>query len=930
MDRRGASGGGAGGSILIRANSITGTTNPAASTAGTPVGTSATWAAAEDTLLNLAKSTLKRLRFEVSNEGTGAASGTTYRLEVSGPDPASCSAAAFSAVPTAATGHWQIVDSANLTGGAASTNVTPGLTDANPTFVPGRVMDTGNQTTGISLSTTEFTEIEFALQATANATDGALYCFRLTNAGATTNFTYVQYGQARLLGLDHFLVEAFGGGSIGTQTAGTPFSIRITAQDINNSTWTAFTGTVDITSTGTLSAGGGTTASFVGGVLASHSVTISNTGSFTITATRTSGTQTGTSNAFTVRAGAASQLVFVTQPSDGTAGVALPTQPVVEVRAALGNPVTTDPNGAATETVTVAFKAGTNGEGATLSGTLTVNINWATGRATYTNLSVNLAGNYQLTASTTLGAFTADSSAFNITVVCGGEPDAAYVAANAQNGQATVYWSSANPVLILRKSGTSITDAPTNGTSYIAGNTIGASSVATGYSVSVTFDHASMVAAGKSRADGGDVRVRYWNGASWVHLDRVLDEGSAWNTATTRIWFKTQAAISAATTDAVIEARARGRADVCSDCRHIGVGLRLSAAGAGYTAFGHDQGSTTLTLDDFSAWGTWVVYLGAFSQTLTADTWYRIKFQAIGTTLNAKAWQDGTAEPGWQVSTTDATYASGTGADGIQAPVAAQVRAWSDAAFKAAQVDDLLFVATRNTSSTNNKLFALRASDGSVAWTFNGSGTSNVDYIVGMPFVDYARNRVYVTSRAGAGAQSSLWVINSLTGALVQSFALGHLDSSPSPSYDGSTLYVGNTAGTLYAIDLNTLTQKWSLPVGGVLKGFVWEDWTTAKRLYFATDANQVRCVQDNGGSGSIQWTTAVTAPSTPLALDKLYVGSSDGKVHQLRLSDGVDEKQFTVGSGSNAVGDVSTETLSELFVPTTEGKLYKLSLPLP
>ena len=173
-------------------------------------------------------------------------------------------------------------------------------------------------------------------------------------------------------------------------------------------------------------------------------------------------------------------------------------------------------------------------------------------------------------------------------------------------------------------------------------------------------------------------------------------------------------------------------------------------------------------------------------------------------------------------------------------------------------------------------------------------------------------------------------MINSLTGALVQSFALGHLDASPSPSYDGSTLYVGNQAGTLYAIDLNTLTQKWSLPVGGALKGFVWEDWTTAKRLYFATDANQVRCVQDNGGSGSIQWTTAVTAPSTPLALDKLYVGSSDGKVHQLRLSDGVDEKQFTVGSGSNAVGDVSTETINELFVPTTEGKLYKLPLPLP
>jgi outer membrane protein assembly factor BamB len=150
-------------------------------------------------------------------------------------------------------------------------------------------------------------------------------------------------------------------------------------------------------------------------------------------------------------------------------------------------------------------------------------------------------------------------------------------------------------------------------------------------------------------------------------------------------------------------------------------------------------------------------------------------------------------------------------------------------------------------------------------------------------------------------------------------------------SYDGATLYVGNEAGTLYAINLNTLAQKWSLAVGGALKGFVWEDWTTAGRLYFATGANQVRCVLDQTTSGSIQWTTAVTAPSTPLTMDTvLYVGSSDGKVHQLLLSNGTDQKQYTVGSGAYQVGDVSTETWNEIFVPTTEGKLYKLTLPLP
>ncbi len=99
--------------------------------------------------------------------------------------------------------------------------------------------------------------------------------------------------------LDHFTVQATGGGSIPNQTTGVPFSILITAQTSANTTFTSFTGTVTITSTGTLDAGGGTTASFTGGVL-TQSVTISNAGTWTITATQTSGTATGTSNSFSV------------------------------------------------------------------------------------------------------------------------------------------------------------------------------------------------------------------------------------------------------------------------------------------------------------------------------------------------------------------------------------------------------------------------------------------------------------------------------------------------------------------------------------------------------------------------------------------------------------------------------------------------------
>lgn len=74
--------------------------------------------------------------------------------------------------------------------------------------------------------------------------------------------------------------------------------------------------------------------------------------------------------------------------------------------------------------------------------------------------------------------------------------------------------------------------------------------VLAGYAVALTFNHAALVAAGKSLASGDDVRVRYWTGSAFVELDRVLDPTSAWNTAATRIWFRLQAGIAAAGTDA--------------------------------------------------------------------------------------------------------------------------------------------------------------------------------------------------------------------------------------------------------------------------------------------------------------------------------------------------------------------------------------------
>ncbi|MFQ5947901.1 MAG: hypothetical protein ACE5KX_03460 [Acidimicrobiia bacterium] len=295
-----------------------------------------------------------------------------------------------------------------------------------------------------------------------------------------------------------------------------------------------------------------------------------------------------------------------------------------------------------------------------------------------------------------------------------------------------------------------------------------------------------------------------------------------------------------------------------------------------------------------------------------------------------------------------------TGADAVQAATAAQLRAYSNAAFQAAYTGDVIFAATLNASTTDNKLFALQRSDAAVLWTFNANGTDyDVDSIEGMPYVDYARNRVYVASRAGAANQRSLWVIDSLNGNVVAcantdaDCKLGHLQTSPTLSYDGTTIYVANTAGELYAIDVaaDPPAFKWTgthkVALGTAINGFVWEDWSVAGRLYFSTADGKAWCLDDPGAGvgppavppdlpqSSCPWNSLVNASgvSTPLLLDKLFVGSSDGKVHQINLSTGVDEKQFTVGDGSKTVGDVSTETGNEIFVPTTEGKLYRIDL---
>ena len=159
-------------------------------------------------------------------------------------------------------------------------------------------------------------------------------------------------------------------------------------------------------SAGTLST---CTATTTAGVAAFTGCAINRPGTgYTLTATDATDAFTQVSAALNITVGPASQLVFSTQPGNGSPGVAVNPQPTVTIEDAGGNTVTTDTNA-----VTMAI--GTNPSAGTLS-TCTSTTN--AGVATFTACTINNAGSgYTLTATDTVDTLSHTSSPFNVTVL---------------------------------------------------------------------------------------------------------------------------------------------------------------------------------------------------------------------------------------------------------------------------------------------------------------------------------------------------------------------------------------------------------------------------------------------------------------------------------------------------------------------------------
>jgi outer membrane protein assembly factor BamB len=254
---------------------------------------------------------------------------------------------------------------------------------------------------------------------------------------------------------------------------------------------------------------------------------------------------------------------------------------------------------------------------------------------------------------------------------------------------------------------------------------------------------------------------------------------------------------------------------------------------------------------------------------------------------------------------------------------------------------DLVFVATRNTGGPN-RLYALDATDGSVAWYFdNGGDPTGIGEIVSGASVDYAGRRVFFTSALGASSKTT-WCLNYLvtppamcSGWTTFGVAPGAGDIQASPILFQGWLFVSETsAGDLYRINpgdgLDSLVFNLA---GGGAKGFVFPQFGTTN--LFASTSTETLSV--NYSSGTSIWTGAcVATPSTPTAVpgtDWVFVGSSVGKLFQFSASGGTGcptPLSACIGDClSTIVGAPAFDVLKTmLYVGTDEGKIYGVRAP--
>jgi len=254
---------------------------------------------------------------------------------------------------------------------------------------------------------------------------------------------------------------------------------------------------------------------------------------------------------------------------------------------------------------------------------------------------------------------------------------------------------------------------------------------------------------------------------------------------------------------------------------------------------------------------------------------------------------------------------------------------------------DLVFVGTRD-AGLPNRLSALNAGDGTVAWYFDNGGTPNeIGIITSSPAISYADERVYFTSFAGGGPET-VWCLDFKTSTpatcgswpsfgVATSFG-GNVDASPT-LYSGLVLVSDQAPGSewLYAINPTDGSELSIALLGnGGARDYVFPHFGTLNVI--ASTATQVLSLDT--AAQSVNWACSVTSPSAPLqvfASNDIYVGGGDGKLHRLStIAPGCPGTSECIGDcATTVVGSPAYDfTKAMIYLGTDDGNIYGVKTP--
>jgi uncharacterized repeat protein (TIGR01451 family) len=269
----------------------------------------------------------------------------------------------------------------------------------------------------------------------------------------------------------------------------------------------------------------------------------------------------------------------------------------------------------------------------------------------------------------------------------------------------------------------------------------------------------------------------------------------------------------------------------------------------------------------------------------------------------------------------------------------------------------LIFAGTfHDATPPNNQFVALNALTGAPVWNFGGTLTATMGLMPTSPAAHWQSNTVFFGTKApttGSGV-GAVWALDTTTGlAKWVNTSIGSVvNSAPSLSQDGQTLYVGTVNGstfTLYALRTidGTVRASFTAPGGvGDFRGAPWV-WPNAVNMahsdIYATAGDRVYAFTDNGTvtgtlpfkSGWASGFAPVPGASTPILVPNpflpapgaLYASGNNATVYKINLADGTISSTTVLGSSMAAVSELSFDRVRSVFYLTYNGAIYSLDL---